>query len=556
MPSFTAFCRRVACATFVFLVFASYMFSQTKTLTRTHDPIVYRVGNSLLTGISINELYAYRYDAGSDQWTAIPFQIDEIGSSGFLFDAGNGIVDAFDEAVFMPEDSRDKAPTNKWLNDSGALQNTRIELEVTDPIDNKKGWIYLYRKLSSPPAPTSYFTYTPPTTKGNDRIEGKSYSEANDTSGWYIDASVLLSAGGDGQDFIDRQKIRAEGFTVLTGDLKLRETDIFTYVGIKENFTTGAARVRGLRQLNLKASLAGLATADASFIKQFFPYSSVYRFQGIEIPDLGILGRVTKVRVSIDLNPHANGMKFFNQANRTGVTVDGVVDNLADKTLLPAPQLNWFMATGAPGTILVLAQVPQIGQTRSLFYKDDSTLNAQDTGDQRAYGDFLFEITQQTGTISGKFDFEIITYYFAPIVLDPAATGDQFKAWHDPSNLLQVQASVQELQTAVADRDGKPTSFALLDAQPNPFWPLRGSVRLSFRVGQYVKSPSLRIFNLLGQEVARFDFNNSQVANNGSAQQILWDGRGANNQLLPAGVYFYQLQAGAQIATKKLIIIR
>lgn len=555
MSRFSIICRHILVAAAVVLPCESYLLAQSKTLSRVYDPVVYRVGQSVLSGISINEFYAYRYDSSADQWIAIPFQIDEIDTTGkFLFQGGNGVVDAFDEAVFMPGDSQDKAPTNKWLNDSGALQNTRIELEVTDPIDNKKVWIYLYRKLSSSPVPTSYFTYTPATEKGNDRIEGKSYSEASDTSGWYTDASVLLSAGGDGQDFIDRQKLTAEG-SFLGGDLKLRESEIFTFRGIKENFTSGGARVRGLRELSLRASLAGLATAEASFIKQFFPYSSVYRFQGINIPDLGFLGKITKARVSIDLNEHASGMKFLNQVNRTGVTVDGVADNIADKSLLPAPQLNWFMATGAQGTILVLAQVPQIGQTRSLYYNDNSTVDSLDSGDQRAYGDFLFEITQQTGSISGKFDFEILTYYLQPLLGDAAATGDQFKTWHDPNNTLLTGAIEQtRTTTSVTDNNNRPASFVLDDAQPNPFWPLRGSVRLSFNAPQSVTSPSLRIYNLLGQEVARFDFRGMQTAS--SKQQVQWDGRSVTGQLLPAGVYFYQLQAGAQVATKKLIIIR
>jgi len=553
MSKLTAISRYFLLSAFVL---SNSLFSQTKTLTRKYDPIIYRMAQSPLNGIAINELFAYKYDTASGQWAAIPFQIDEIDSTGkFLFDAGNGVVDSTDEVVFMPDDTWDQAPTSKWLNDSGAMQNTRIELEMTDPIDGKKGWIYLYRKLSSPPDPASYFTYSAATEKGNDRITGKSYSEANDTSGWYIDARVLSSVGGNGEDFIDRQKVLIEGTTVFTGDLKLRETDLFSFIGVKENFSTGKAKVRGLRELSLRISLAGLFTTNGSIIKQFFPYSSLYRFQGIDIPDLGILGKVSKARISIDLNQHAGGMKFLNQTNRTGVTVDGVADNNLNKMLLPAPELNWFMVTGVQGTMLVLAQVPQIGETRLLYYNDDSTPNPEDSGDQLAYGDFLYEITQQTGSIKGKFDFEIITYYFEPVTGDPAVRGDQFKAWHGPNNLLKVDAREQlRTTTSVTDKGGQPSNFVLDDAQPNPYWQQSGTVRLSFTLPQGMTSPSLRVYNLIGQEIASFDFKGNQTAS--SKYQVQWDGRAANGQMLPAGIYFYQLRSGAQVATKKLVLIR
>jgi hypothetical protein len=46
--------------------------------------------------------------------------------------------------------------------------------------------------------------------------------------------------------------------------------------------------------------------------------------------------------------------------------------------------------------------------------------------------------------------------------------------------------------------------------------------------------------------------NAAQTAGN---YQVRWDGRLENGELAPAGIYFYQLRAGGQIATRKLVLL-
>jgi hypothetical protein len=61
----------------------------------------------------------------------------------------------------------------------------------------------------------------------------------------------------------------------------------------------------------------------------------------------------------------------------------------------------------------------------------------------------------------------------------------------------------------------------------------------------------LRIFNLLGQEVAvlvqTFQDRGSYVAQ--------WNGRDRRGLVTPSGVYFYQLKTPAFTATRKLIVV-
>lgn len=542
-------------ATLACIAFSTELFPQAKTLSRVYDPVLAAAGNlAPLVNVPISSLFAYRYDATLGEFSAIPFQIDEVDTSGKFLRETDGLADANDEIVFMPGDAGDRAPTDKWV--TGSQQNTRIELEVSDPLaPGGKGWVYLFRDVVTQPPVVieQYVRYHrgPSTTVGTDTVFGKSYVEAHDATGWFTYTAIPVAAGGDGQDILDRQKVRAEGVYLFLFP-KINEEANFPYNDVRY----GGGPVRGLRELSLVFTFFGAALDTFSFVTQHFPYSVLFSAKEAKIPVIEGL-RVNLIRQSMDLNEHASGMKFFNVFNQNGITVDGVSDSQVTDTIIDTPtdSLNWWMVTGNPGSVVVLMKVPRIGTSRKLYYKDNATMETNDTGDKKSYGDSGVLITS-TGSITGSFSFDFTNYYLGKIESHQAVdTGDQFKQC--ALNPMQVTALEQSLTTtAVTDNRGQPLNFVLDDAQPNPFWPLRGIVRLSFKIAQNTTSPILRIFNLLGQEVARFDFNNSQVANNSSAHQILWDGRGANGQLLTAGVYFYQLQAGAQIATKKLIIIR
>jgi hypothetical protein len=104
-------------------------------------------------------------------------------------------------------------------------------------------------------------------------------------------------------------------------------------------------------------------------------------------------------------------------------------------------------------------------------------------------------------------------------------------------------------------QDGAPDVFALFEAYPNPFSVTREQARIVFNLGLERGVPELSIYNLMGQQVALFTSANGLRAGRGR-QALTWNGRDRDGRLLPAGVYFYRLRAGAQVATKKLILVR
>ncbi len=94
------------------------------------------------------------------------------------------------------------------------------------------------------------------------------------------------------------------------------------------------------------------------------------------------------------------------------------------------------------------------------------------------------------------------------------------------------------------DGVGNPAEFLLFQNYPNPFNPST-TIRFELPVNSQV---DLRIYNLLGQEVEVL-INNEEL-NSGAYKYNF------NASQLTSGVYFYKLQAGSFIITKKMVLLR
>ena len=88
-----------------------------------------------------------------------------------------------------------------------------------------------------------------------------------------------------------------------------------------------------------------------------------------------------------------------------------------------------------------------------------------------------------------------------------------------------------------------PTVFSLEQNYPNPFNP---STIIGYAVPRSA-NVSLRVFNTLGQEVAVLVNERKEAG----FYQTTW-----NASTVPSGIYFYRLQAGEYVETKKMILLR
>jgi len=93
-----------------------------------------------------------------------------------------------------------------------------------------------------------------------------------------------------------------------------------------------------------------------------------------------------------------------------------------------------------------------------------------------------------------------------------------------------------------------PTQLALQQNYPNPFNP---ETTIIFAVPTLDKV-SLDIYNLMGQKIATL-FNG--IAEPGN-HQVHWNGMNTSGMPVASGVYFYKLQLGSQVISKKMVLLR
>jgi hypothetical protein len=110
------------------------------------------------------------------------------------------------------------------------------------------------------------------------------------------------------------------------------------------------------------------------------------------IPVPGAPAEVTSLRTSVDWNEQALGRVYYDANNPAGVTIDGVPD-----TIEVSPSSLWTQIAGDADSVVSVSAIPAgLGGTPSTYYKDDSTVDPEDTGDQRSFGDAGLQVQVPT----------------------------------------------------------------------------------------------------------------------------------------------------------------
>ncbi|MCX6134946.1 MAG: T9SS type A sorting domain-containing protein [Ignavibacteriales bacterium] len=143
-----------------------------------------------------------------------------------------------------------------------------------------------------------------------------------------------------------------------------------------------------------------------------------------------------------------------------------------------------------------------------------------------------------------------ISYYYYITSFGNAFAGDA--ATRTPAAPAGLESSLFYTKTndpattvlvGIKNESAIPTMFSLVQNFPNPFNP---STTVSYSLPKRA-IVSIRIFNTLGQEVALL-VNELKEA---GTYQLAWN---ASN--VPSGIYFYRLQGGEYMETKKMILLR
>ena len=102
------------------------------------------------------------------------------------------------------------------------------------------------------------------------------------------------------------------------------------------------------------------------------------------------------------------------------------------------------------------------------------------------------------------------------------------------------------------DLDKVPVEFNLEQNYPNPFNP---ETTISYRI-QTAGNVTLKVYDLLGREVATLVNELKQPGSYNSQFSILNSPNGSLRDQFTSGVYFYRLQAGNYASTKKMILLK
>ncbi|MFZ5562800.1 MAG: hypothetical protein ACOZBW_02025, partial [Thermodesulfobacteriota bacterium] len=333
--------------------------------SRVFDPVVVTGRTCGLTGSPTSDYGLYALKDG--RLVPVPVQIDEKNTDGkFVLtkgknrstDSDSGRFDENDELVFMAADTGDRL-SDKALLPQGA--RAWAELEVTDPATGKKAWAYLAAFNGRPPekSPIDYVSYDD---------DPASFSTRNYSGRFDNDHPVGASryafekgVGGNGDDFIDRIKIR---LTMRSMGVTLHRSE--EDIKVKElGHIDGPVRavVYSENATPLVLSIGSINTRQYTYY-----YDSYADFAfAAAFPLRPSLFRATV----IDDFKDAKGWTFYNSNNPGGHVIDGKMDD-ADRKLNLSPW-TWGALTNGEQCFWSVWTAPAGCPVKaSLYFNDDA----------------------------------------------------------------------------------------------------------------------------------------------------------------------------------------
>lgn len=334
-----------------------------KTLMREFDPVVVSGRSCGLTGgpLAGYNLYAFK----EDRLFPIPFQIDEKDDAGrFVLRCGrlaavdqDTSFDDNDELVFMARDAGDKC-CDPALLPPGI--KACMELKITDPATMDKAWAYLtIEDGEQTRSPVDYVVYSddPP-----------SFATRNYSGRYDADHPVGASQyafeqglGGNGQDFIDRIKVR-----LVMGSMGVRLHRSEEDIKVKAlGYLDGPVRAIAYSE-NVTPLVLGI---PASTTRQYTYYYN--HFADFALAASFPLRPGFFRAIVIDDFKDARGWIFYNSNNPDGHVIDGKTDE-ADRQLDRSPW-TWSALSSDRQCFWSVWRAPSGCPVKaSLYFNDDA----------------------------------------------------------------------------------------------------------------------------------------------------------------------------------------
>ena len=126
----------------------------------------------------------------------------------------------------------------------------------------------------------------------------------------------------------------------------------------------------------------------------------------------------------------------------------------------------------------------------------------------------------------------------------------QFAEWDNSGTFVSQGLTGVEMTSSLGTNDLLlPTVLALHENYPNPFNPVT-MIKYDLPNDALV---SMRIYSILGEEVSTLVSGNMMAG----FHSVAWNGKNNSQQLLPSGVYVYQMSVdGAIVDTRKMLLVK
>ncbi len=410
-----------------------------KTLGRLEDPVVITADKlSDVKDSEIDELALFAWDGSA--FKPIPFQVDERAKNGmFVYPEGKDAnpkdgdrkVNGKDELVFMAWDSAGKAPTGSEL---PCDADKSVEIEISDPIDNGKAWVYLAECDDDPPrSPVDYVRNEYDGER--DWVKTDRYHFAEIRGKTFFDRLALKGQSGKvGPNLVDRIKGRTK-IEAAAGLIKLTPGEASLEGSIKA-WIDGPVRVVHLMAAYVELSVIKLNLGGQAE-NEFYPNYFVTPIElGMPFNPSTVLSSF-QMRYAIDWNQKMEGAKYYDPINAKGVVLDGKMSD-DEKNMDYKTAHEWYAITGPEGNLVVRLVIPKEWQKavpQRLYYVDDVTAADEPESDpgQRCPG---FLMDTMVDIPAGKHKYYL--YYMSPDKAPPASVPDMLNILDHP---LKIKAS-------------------------------------------------------------------------------------------------------------------
>jgi len=371
--------------------------------------------------------------------------------------------------------------------------------------------------------------------------------------GAYQTAAMSVSDENDSV-FVGQIPVQAEGAVVKylvvaednTGNLGMSPTDTSSYQYFFR-YTDNAVDINMLQwspfstanssYQDYEVTVKGVVTTDTTHFGYFYmqngsgPWSGIKVYDFAHNPSLG-----TEIRVTGTVR------EYYNETRIEDVTkVDTLNENVSvpGYTVVTTGEVSSSNPETAEQYEGVLVEISDLTVTDSLpdapnnygeFEVDDGTgeVRVDDAGNFSGNSDSIrFHVGDQIATVRGVLD-----YSFNDFKIAPRDSADVIG--HEPVNTHPESVL--------------PTQVKLAQNYPNPFNP---ATRIQYSLPDQT-DVSLAVYNLQGQLVRKLVTANQQSG----TYHITWDGTNLYGNPVSSGMYLYRLQAGEQILTNKMLLIR